>query len=104
MIYELTEILRELKRIDTKLEKDAFAEGEIEEEIERVSEFPELQRKIRECASALEQADVNDVRKILSILHELDATLGTCVGHINSVQDAIVQLLRQLPSLEGEDD
>ena len=95
MLYELKETLKELERIDKRLQRGSYEEGEIQERIDRISEFPRLLQSLQQCVSLLEQTDHNDVNTMQNILSDLDTTLASCSHHIEMVREAMRQFYIQ---------
>ena len=95
MLYELNAILQSLKRVDKKLQRNAYKEGEIQEEINKISDFPELLNNLQEYVTYLQHTDKNDVNTTQKILSNIDTKLELCSCHIRLTKEAIRQFLMQ---------
>jgi len=84
MIYELQEIVQAFKKMDTKLQRGAYTQEEIQEQYESIQECSQLLDAIKQYTSALENTDVNDVNTMLECLADLDATLRSCTDHVKA--------------------
>ena len=100
MLYELKETLKELEKIDNRLQKGAYKEGEIQEVIDDVSNFPQLIDEIEHHISSLQQSNKNNKSVIVGILSDLDGTLGHCTHHIENVREMIRQFYLQFTDEE----
>jgi len=92
MLHELENILERLKKTEQMLHHNIYKEGEIQEQINEIYDFPELLSDVHQKLSILQQPTPQELAKILKTLISLNYALSGCINHIELTRELVNKL------------